>query len=125
MGADRGGGQDRRPWHPGAGGRTIVADASPTVRRDAMTATDHESALRKEARERVQKRRDLVGHLVTYVTVNTMFVALWALTGGGYFWPAWVLLGWGVGVVLNVWDVYFRKPITEADVDDEMQRLRR
>ena len=41
-----------------------------------------------------------------------------------YFWPAWVLLGWGVGLVLNVWDVYFRRPVTERDIDREMDRMR-
>jgi hypothetical protein len=26
-------------------------------------------------------------------------VALWALTGMGYFWPVWPILGWGIAVV--------------------------
>ncbi len=81
--------------------------------------------LRKEAKKRVAKRRDLGAHLVTYVVINAMLVGIWAISGGGYFWPAWVLLGWGVGVVLNVWDVYFRKPITEHDIQREMERLQR
>jgi hypothetical protein len=80
--------------------------------------------LRKEAVKRVQKRRDLGSHLVAYVVVNAMLIGFWAITGGGYFWPAWVLLGWGVGVLLNVWDVYFRRPITQHDIDREMKRLR-
>jgi L-alanine-DL-glutamate epimerase-like enolase superfamily enzyme len=31
-----------------------------------------------------------------YLAVNAMLVAIWALTGAGYFWPVWPLLGWGV-----------------------------
>ncbi len=85
--------------------------------------TDEE--LREEATKRVQKRRDLGAHLVAYVVVNTMLIGIWAITGAGYFWPAWVLLGWGVGLVLNVWDVYFRRPVTEHDIEQEMNRLRR
>lgn len=38
-------------------------------------------------------------HATTYVAVNAMLVAIWALTGGGYFWPVWSMLGWGVGLV--------------------------
>ena len=38
-------------------------------------------------------------------------------------WPAWVTGGWGIGLVLNFWDVYMRAPITDADVDREMARL--
>ncbi len=90
-----------------------------------MTFTDGELDLRKEATRRVQKRRDLGAHIVAYVVVNAMIVGIWAITGGGYFWPAWVLLAWGVGLVLNVWDVYFRRPVTQHDIEREMERLRR
>ena len=78
---------------------------------------------RVEARRRLQKRRDFGAHLVTYVVINAMLVGIWAITGAGYFWPAWVLLGWAVGVVLNAWDVFVRRPVTEADIDRELQRI--
>ena len=81
--------------------------------------------LRKQAIKRVSKRRDLGAHIVTYCVVNAMLVGIWAISGGGYFWPAWVLLGWGVGLVLNVWDVYFRRPVTEHDIQQEIERLQR
>jgi hypothetical protein len=87
-----------------------------------MTITDED--VRKEAERRVHKRRDLGAHVVVYVVVNLMLIGMWAITGAGYFWPAWFLLGWGVGLVLNVWDVYFRRPVTEHDIEREMQRLR-
>jgi hypothetical protein len=77
---------------------------------------------RELARKRVQAKRDLTTHAVAYLVVNTFLVVVWALSGGGYFWPAWVLAGWGIGLVMNVWDVYGRKPITEADIDDELRR---
>ncbi|HEU5300658.1 MAG TPA: 2TM domain-containing protein [Acidimicrobiia bacterium] len=80
--------------------------------------------LREQARQRVQKRRDLGAHVVAFVVINLMLIGIWAISGGGYFWPAWVLLGWGVGLVLNVWDVYFRRGVAEADIDREMQRGR-
>jgi hypothetical protein len=84
-----------------------------------------ETDLREEARKRVSKRRDLGAHIVAYTVINAMLVAMWAITGAGYFWPAWVMLGWGVGLVLNIWDVYFRRPVTEHDVEREIERLRR
>jgi hypothetical protein len=85
-----------------------------------MTAPDDD--LRARARKRIAKRRDFGTHLVAYVVINLMLVGIWAATGGGYFWPIWVILGWGVGVILNAWDVYFRREITEADVDREVER---
>lgn len=78
---------------------------------------------RESARKRVQKRRNLQGGLGAYVVVNAFLVGIWAVTGGGYFWPGWVLAGWGVGMVLGLWD-YVRGSVTEADVDDELRRTR-
>jgi 2TM domain-containing protein len=87
-------------------------------------AQEDEDDAREQARKRLQKRRDFSAHLVAYVVINSMLIGIWAVTGAGYFWPAWVLLGWGVGLVLNAWDVYFRRPVTEADVDREIERQR-
>jgi Domain of unknown function (DUF1707) len=30
-----------------------------------------------------------------FVAVMVLLVAIWALTGAGYFWPVWPLVGWG------------------------------
>jgi hypothetical protein len=38
-------------------------------------------------------------HVTTYVLVMAGLVALWAVSGFGYFWPIWPMLGWGIGVV--------------------------
>ena len=79
---------------------------------------------RELARKRVQERRDFGSHLVSYVVINAFFIGVWAFTGGGYFWPAWVLAGWGIGLVLHAWNIFFRRPITEADIDEELDRIR-
>jgi len=80
---------------------------------------------REEARRQVQARRDFGSHLVAYVVINAFLIAVWAVTGAGYFWPIWVICGWGIGLVLHAWDVFFRKPVTEADIDAELNRRRR
>lgn len=82
------------------------------------TGTDRERAL-----ARIHKKRDFQGHVAAYVVVNAAIWAIWAVTGAGYPWPAWVTGGWGIGLILNAWDVYMRAPITEADVRREMDRL--
>jgi len=65
-----------------------------------------------------------------YVIVNGMIWAVWLViglaSGGGNWWP-WPIfptLGWGIGLALNAWDVYVRRPITEADVEREVRSLR-
>jgi uncharacterized membrane protein YecN with MAPEG domain len=77
---------------------------------------------REAARRRVQARREFGNHFVSYVAVNAFLVVVWAVTGGGYFWPVWVLGAWGVGLVLHAWDVFLRRPVTEADVEAELRR---
>lgn len=79
---------------------------------------------REQARKRVQKKRDLTSHVVVFVIINGLVVATWALTGRGYFWPAWLLAAWGAGLLVQMWEAW-RGPITEADVDAELDRSRR
>ena len=77
---------------------------------------------RSAAIERIKAKRSFWQDLVSYVVVNGFLVAVWAITGGGYFWPAWVMAAWGMGLVLHAWTVFFQKPITEADIRQEMDR---
>jgi hypothetical protein len=80
--------------------------------------SDRELALR-----RLKKERDFQSHVVAYLVVNAAVWAIWAFTGTGYPWPAWLTGLWGIGLVLNAWDVYWRRPITETDVERELERL--
>jgi hypothetical protein len=73
----------------------------------------------------VNDRRDFGSHVVAYVVVNAFLTLMWAVTSGGYFWPAWVLGGWGIGLVLHAWELFVRRPVTNADVQAELQRKRR
>jgi len=41
------------------------------------------------------------GSLAVFVAVNLVFIAIWALTGAGYPWFIWPLLGWGASFVLH------------------------
>jgi hypothetical protein len=83
------------------------------------------NSARTEARKRLEARRDFGSHVVAYFVVNAFLIVTWALTGAGYFWPAWVIGGWGIGVVLHAWDAFLRRPITDADIDAELRRPQR
>jgi hypothetical protein len=76
------------------------------------------------ARKRVEAKRNVISHLVTFVVVNTFLIGVWAATGRGYFWPAWIIGPWAIGVVLHIWDAFFRRPITDQDVRAELERGR-
>jgi hypothetical protein len=90
----------------------------------AMTSFDQDP-LRERALKRLKKRRDFGAHLLVYVLVNGFIVVIWAVTShGGFFWPIFPMVGWGIGVVMNAWDVYRGDEFSEADINREIERLR-
>jgi uncharacterized ion transporter superfamily protein YfcC len=84
---------------------------------------DSSVSTRQQALARVKNRRDFGAHLVAYVVINAFLIMIWAVTGAGYFWPVWILAGWGAGLVMHAWTAFIQRPITEADIDAELRRL--
>jgi hypothetical protein len=87
-------------------------------------ATDEE--LREQAIKAIKKKRDFWGHVVAYCIVNAFLIVLWYFNGRGYFWPGWVMGGWGIGLAFNAWDAYGRgnRPISEAEIQHEIDKRR-
>ncbi|MDP3892693.1 2TM domain-containing protein [Nocardioides sp.] len=88
------------------------------------TWTPEDATLRELAVKRLKKKSDFRTHLMIYVMVNTFLVVIWAMTGSGYFWPVFPIVGWGIGVVANAWDVYGGGDTpTEGQINREIERL--
>ncbi|MGZ4682655.1 MAG: 2TM domain-containing protein [Acidimicrobiales bacterium] len=77
---------------------------------------------RAAAIERLKEKRSFSQDVVAYVVVNAFLVFIWAITGRGYFWPAWIMGAWGIGLVMHAWTVFGQRPITESEIQQEMQR---
>lgn len=91
-----------------------------------MSAGTPESTdLRERALRRLRKKHEFHVHLVIYLMVNTMIVVVWAMTSHGFFWPIFILVGWGVGVVANAWDAYGGDEPSESRIHREMDKLNR
>lgn len=84
---------------------------------------DNTDDRREAALKRLKAKREFKTHLAVYVIVNALLVAIWAMSGGGYFWPIWPIVGWGVGVAFNAWSAYFEKPISEDEIRREMDKM--
>ncbi len=83
-----------------------------------------ENDLRQKAITRLKKRRDFHAHLLVYALVNAFLVLIWAFaTPDVFFWPIFAIVGWGIGVVMNAWDVYFASEIDEASIQREIEHL--
>ena len=103
---------------------TPFLNSDPTSGYPAAPVTDPAVFERLEARKRLDARRKVVSDVVSYVVINAFLVFVWFVTGAGYFWPGWVMAGWGILLALHAWDVFWRRPITEAEIDQEVSRRR-
>jgi hypothetical protein len=93
-----------------------------------MPETMSEEEIYKLARKRVQDKKDFFTHLLVYIVINAMLVAIWAFTTSpGYRWFIWPMLGWGIGVILHGLSVFVfdRQGSWERSaVEKEAARLR-
>lgn len=90
-------------------------------------AQDAGDSLREKAVKRIKQKRDFRQQLLTYLAVNAFLVAIWAVSGAGFFWPVFPIVGWGLfGIVPHAWRVYgSRDEITEDQIQEEMRRIDR
>jgi hypothetical protein len=85
---------------------------------------EHERHVRAAAIRRIKKKSEFKAHVFAYIVVNGFLVGLWGRDGSWHFWPIFPILGWGIGVAFNAWDVYWRAVPTEQQILREMDRLR-
>ena len=81
-----------------------------------------QDTLRQAAIKRVKIRRDFMMHLGSYVIINAMMIAIWAMGSRIGFWPMWVMIPWGVGLAFHGWWTFFGQPVSERDIRREMER---
>ncbi len=93
--------------------------AAPAPSTASTAPVDHWAAI-----ERIEAKRGFARHATVYVAGNFLLVAIWAITSRGYFWPIWPMLGWGVGLGMNYWSVFLRKPISDDEIRRELEKGR-
>ena len=59
-----------------------------------------------------------------YVFVNTFLIAVWYFSSGpdSYFWPAWPIIGWGFGILMQYLAAYQGNNMFTAE--EEYERLK-
>ena len=59
-----------------------------------------------------------------FVIVWIILAAVWALSGGGYFWPVWAIFGMSIALLFVGWGAYGpRDKVTDAEVQAEMRKM--
>ncbi len=79
--------------------------------------------LRRLAVKRLEDRRGLVAHVMAFVMVNLLLIAIWYATSAEFFWPVFPIFGWGIGLAFHAWDVLW-PAAGEQKIQQEMERLR-
>jgi hypothetical protein len=87
------------------------------------TPVADDAELRQRAVKRLEDKRGLTAHIVAYVSVNLLLVAIWWITDAGFFWPLFPIFGWGIGLAFHVWAVVW-PAAGEQQIQAEMEKLR-
>lgn len=90
-------------------------------------AQDNEE-LRIAAKKSIKKKRGAWQFLIVTLVVFALMNVIWFVTspGSGY-WPIWVLLGMGIGVVFAFLDAYTKfssKEISDEQIDAEIKKMK-
>jgi len=56
-------------------------------------------------RKRVHNLRKFYADLSAYGLIGGFSFFLWALLGGGYFWPIWIIIGWGMLLIVQAYSL--------------------
>ncbi|MCC6224683.1 MAG: 2TM domain-containing protein [Thermoleophilia bacterium] len=101
-----------------------------------------DTRLRQEALRRIAARRALQAHVIGYVALNVILIAIWAVSeyqnAGGWptglrsgrrdhDWDPWVvypLIGTTVGLAIHWWATAWRRAPTEREIARAMGELR-
>jgi hypothetical protein len=74
---------------------------------------------RERSLDRVQARRDALALGFTGPLVTLALLVAWAVTGRGYFWPVWPMLGMSIALLVAIWRAYgpTLRPLAETDLE--------
>lgn len=79
---------------------------------------------RTRAIKNLKAKQSFRRQLITFVGVSILFVAIWAFSGQGFFWPVFPIAAWGLfGILPQGWSLYHGDGITEDKIQEEMNRL--
>jgi hypothetical protein len=81
------------------------------------------AAFREAEAKQILRRRVFLLHLSVYLATNLSLIVIWALTGAGYPWFVFPILGWGIGLVAHGVVAYLLSDPEEIVLRREQQRL--
>ncbi|MGZ4314651.1 MAG: 2TM domain-containing protein [Gaiellaceae bacterium] len=107
---------------------------------DGRHVSEHQPApdvddSREQAIANLKRKRKFAEDAVAYLAVNGVLWLVWLISDrsadGSIPWPAWVSIVWGFLLALDAWRAFgswprsLHRPITEAEIGEEISRSRR
>lgn len=80
---------------------------------------------RKAAKKRLKAQSEFKKLFGVFIIIWIIVTAIWWLSGGGYFWPAWTYLGMGIALLFTGWGAYGPRSagVSDAAIDREMKKM--
>ena len=92
-------------------------------------AKAEDEALREYARKRIKNQQEFKQFLFVWAFVSVLLTVIWFWASPeSFFWPMFAIGGMGIGAYFQWMEAYgpgLKKVITEADIDAELERLKR
>jgi hypothetical protein len=92
-------------------------------------AQSEEQALREYAKKRLKNQQEFKQFLFVWAFVSTLLTVIWFwVSPNSFYWPIFAIGGMGIGAYFQWMEAYgpgLKKVITEADIDAEVERLKR
>ena len=81
------------------------------------------AAFREREAKQILKRRVFILHASIWAATSIFIVVIWKLTGGGYPWYLFPILGWFIGVVAHGATAYLLADPHDIVLEREQRRL--
>lgn len=82
----------------------------------------------QEARKRVKKLKSFYSNFASWIVFSIFFILLNIFTSREFFWAIFPIMGWGIGVAFQAFDVFglpgFGKNWEEKALQKEMDRIK-
>lgn len=83
------------------------------------------AAFREREARQILRRRVFYLHVAIWASTNVFLVVIWALTGAGYPWFLFPLLGWSIGLVAHGVVAFLLTDAQDIVLKREQERLAR
>lgn len=80
---------------------------------------------RARALAQIEKRRAFQRTVLGFAAVSVLLVVIWAVSGTGFFWPVFPILGMGIALGMQGYNTFARRGVSEEEIDREVVREQR